>query len=127
MHGYTNCIIDNWCHIFQGKFETASTALFHATHDKFYFKEITILAPSNWTEIHNTITTWSCEDAHFIVDSANPLYGDTPYTKSSGKCGKSGEHIHFTPDYIHTNYMNSTLADEIWGPISKFLKCTRPL
>ena len=35
-----------------------------------------------------------------IVDHANPLFGDTPYTLQLGECEDPAEYIHFTPDYL---------------------------
>ena len=104
----------------QTSFEGASGALHLATYNNFYFKEVTVVVPPTWEmEIDEVTTTISCEDAHFLVDTANPLYGDTPYTKHGGKCGQRGEYVHLTFDYLDANFKDSMTAKKRWGDISK--------
>lgn len=43
----------------------------------------------------------SLEDGHVRVEAtANPLYGDGPYTVQTGGCGTQGEAVHVTADYL---------------------------
>ncbi|RXN38053.1 epithelial chloride channel -like protein [Labeo rohita] len=76
-----------------------SIYLYEALDKKVYFKEATILVPPHWntTKVTNARTE-SFDKAKIRID--NPAQGDEPYTKQYDGCGKEGQYIHFTPNYL---------------------------
>ncbi|XP_038270243.1 calcium-activated chloride channel regulator 1-like [Dermochelys coriacea] len=80
----------------------ASTYLFSATKQRFFFKAVKIIIPLHWQTKpeYLSIKTESYDKADVIV--ANPFlkYGDDPYTLQYGGCGEKGQYIHFTPDFL---------------------------
>ena len=47
-------------------------------------KSIRILLPKSWTYSAEPAVAETAEDAEFIVNSANPAYGNNPYTVQVG-------------------------------------------
>ena len=45
-----------------------------------YMKSIRILLPKSWTYSAEAAVAETAEDAEFVVNSANPSYGNNPYT-----------------------------------------------
>ena len=43
-------------------------------------KSIRILLPKSWTYSAEAAVAETAEDAEFVVNSANPSYGNNPYT-----------------------------------------------
>ncbi|XP_060629860.2 calcium-activated chloride channel regulator 1-like [Anolis sagrei] len=80
----------------------ASSYLFSATKQRFYFKSVKILIPLNW--IHKSeykrVTRESYNNADVIVADPFLKYGDEPYTLQYGGCGEPGRYIHFTPNFL---------------------------
>ncbi|XP_036834497.1 calcium-activated chloride channel regulator 1-like [Oncorhynchus mykiss] len=95
----------------------ASSVLFTATEDKFYFEEITILVPPNWSQGgYGRTKTETYEKAKIIINEENRAYGDQPYTLQYGQCGSESRYIHLTTKFI--------LDDELiklYGPRDKVL------
>ncbi|XP_036834969.1 calcium-activated chloride channel regulator 3A-1-like [Oncorhynchus mykiss] len=95
----------------------ASSVLFTATEDKFYFEEITILVPPNWSQgDYGRTKTETYEKAKIIINEENRAYGDQPYTLQYGQCGSESRYIHLTTKFI--------LDDELiklYGPRGKVL------
>ena len=52
------------------------------------------------------------QDGAIQVMSANPLYGDNPYTVQPRGCGERGEYIHITPDFA----ANMDGLSAVFGP-----------
>uniref|UniRef100_A0A8C7V3P5 Chloride channel accessory 1 n=1 Tax=Oncorhynchus mykiss TaxID=8022 RepID=A0A8C7V3P5_ONCMY len=79
----------------------ASSVLFTATEDKFYFEEITILVPPNWSQGgYGRTKTETYEKAKIIINEENRAYGDQPYTLQYGQCGSESRYIHLTTKFI---------------------------
>ena len=54
------------------------------------------------------------QDGHVQVYSANPVYGNSPYTVQAGGCGSTGELIHVTPEYLIN--LNGTSTNQFGPP-----------
>ncbi|KAL2089532.1 hypothetical protein ACEWY4_014220 [Coilia grayii] len=81
--------------------QDASVVLYGAAENRFYFKEVTILVPANWTiGNYSRAKTETYEKANVIIDEPNKSYGDEPYTLQYGQCGVQGQYIHLTPDFL---------------------------
>uniref|UniRef100_A0A8D0GNB3 VWFA domain-containing protein n=1 Tax=Sphenodon punctatus TaxID=8508 RepID=A0A8D0GNB3_SPHPU len=91
----------------------ASTYLFNATQQRFYFKTVKILIPLTWTKKpeYFQVRTESYDKAEIIVADPFLKYGDEPYTLQYEGCGKKGRYIHFTSNFL----LNETLVD-VYGP-----------
>nr|XP_034979594.1 calcium-activated chloride channel regulator 1-like isoform X2 [Zootoca vivipara] len=88
----------------------ASTYLFSATQQRFYFKTVKIVIPSTWKEKaeYQRVTTETYDKADVIVADSFPKYGDDPYTLQYGGCGEPGRYIHFTPNFLtNDNLLNA--------------------
>uniref|UniRef100_A0A8C3HS62 VWFA domain-containing protein n=1 Tax=Chrysemys picta bellii TaxID=8478 RepID=A0A8C3HS62_CHRPI len=96
----------------QDMVKEASTYLFNATKQRFFFKAVKIIIPLHWLPKpeYLSVKTESYDKADVIV--ANPFlkYGDNPYTLQYGGCGEKGRYIHFTPNFL----LNDTLYN-IYG------------
>ncbi|KAG6925255.1 chloride channel accessory 3 [Chelydra serpentina] len=86
----------------QDMVKEASSYLFNATKQRFFFKAVKIIIPLHWLPKpeYLSVKTESYDKADVIV--ANPFlkYGDDPYTLQYGGCGEKGRYIHFTPDFL---------------------------
>ncbi|XP_065265410.1 calcium-activated chloride channel regulator 1-like [Emys orbicularis] len=86
----------------QAMVKEASTYLFNATKQRFFFKAVKIIIPLHWLPKpeYLSVKTESYDKADVIV--ANPFlkYGDDPYTLQYGGCGEKGRYIHFTPNFL---------------------------
>ncbi|RXN39283.1 epithelial chloride channel -like protein [Labeo rohita] len=84
-----------------------SVYLYESLDKKVYFKEATILIPPHWNTTNVTKARTESFDevlsimpfklAKIRIDNAQ---GDEPYTKQYDECGKEGQYIHFTPNYL---------------------------
>ncbi|XP_065410262.1 calcium-activated chloride channel regulator family member 3-like isoform X1 [Chrysemys picta bellii] len=96
----------------QDMVKEASTYLFTATKQRFFFKAVKIIIPLHWPPKpeYLSVKTESYDKADVIV--ANPFlkYGDDPYTLQYGRCGEKGRYVHFTPNFL----LNDTLYN-IYG------------
>uniref|UniRef100_A0A452T3U2 Calcium-activated chloride channel regulator 1 n=1 Tax=Ursus maritimus TaxID=29073 RepID=A0A452T3U2_URSMA len=81
---------------------TASTYLFEATEKRFFFKNVSILIPSNWKENsqYKRPKHESYKHADVLVAPPTLPGRDEPYTRQFTACEEKGEYIHFTPDFI---------------------------
>ncbi|KAH0618444.1 hypothetical protein JD844_017652 [Phrynosoma platyrhinos] len=86
----------------QDMVEEASSYLFNATKQRFYFKTIKVVIPVTWTakSEYQRATKESYEKADVIVADPFLKYGDEPYTLQYGGCGQPGRYIHFTPNFL---------------------------
>ncbi|XP_041913913.1 calcium-activated chloride channel regulator 1-like [Alosa sapidissima] len=80
----------------------ASLSLSKTAGNRFHFKEVTILIPSNWKtqKEYKKARTERYDKAHVIIDEPNRAYGDEPYTLQYGQCGDEGQYIHLTPNFL---------------------------
>lgn len=81
----------------------ASTYLHHATRERAYFEDVTIVVPPTWTykpEYEVVQGGDRFTRAEVRVDFANTAHGDQPYTLQPGECGEPGEYIHITPEFL---------------------------
>ncbi|XP_066480667.1 calcium-activated chloride channel regulator 1-like [Tiliqua scincoides] len=94
----------------------ASTSLFQATQDRFYFKTVKVVIPLTWTSKpeYKRTATESYEKADVIVADPYLKYGDEPYTLQYGGCGEKGRYIHFTP-----NFLTNDNSVKVYGPRGK--------
>nr|XP_056700527.1 calcium-activated chloride channel regulator 1-like [Euleptes europaea] len=96
----------------------ASTYLFNATGQRFYFKTIKIIVPLTWTNKneYRRVTIESYEQADVIVADPYLKYGDDPYTLQYGGCGEPGRYIHFTSNFLTNNSLHN-----VYGPRGRVL------
>ncbi|XP_062835833.1 calcium-activated chloride channel regulator 1 [Anolis carolinensis] len=90
--------------------EEASSYLFNATKQIFYFKTVKVVIPITWTpkpeyrrvtkESYEKVSEMHCCCADVIVADPFVKYGDEPYTLQYGGCGEKGRYIHFTPKFM---------------------------
>ncbi|XP_036375540.1 calcium-activated chloride channel regulator 1-like [Megalops cyprinoides] len=79
----------------------SSHYLFKVTMNRFYFKEVKIVVPPNWSKgQYSKARTETYEKANIIIDEPNPQHGDDPYTLQYGDCGTPGRYIHLTPNFL---------------------------
>ncbi|KAJ6656273.1 hypothetical protein lerEdw1_003929 [Lerista edwardsae] len=102
-------IVDN----IKDMIQEASTYLFNATKQRFYFKSVKVIVPEKWTNKseYKRVTIESYEKADVIVADPFLKYGDDPYTLQYGGCGEKGRYIHFTP-----NFLTNDKLVHIYGP-----------
>ncbi|XP_065784052.1 calcium-activated chloride channel regulator 4-like [Muntiacus reevesi] len=95
----------------------ASTYLFEATENRFFFKNVSILIPENWKNITQYKRPKHESYKHADVRVAPPTLPGRyePYTKQFTACEEKGEYIHFTPDFVHGNKRNE------FGPSGRLL------
>ncbi|XP_063154285.1 calcium-activated chloride channel regulator 1-like [Candoia aspera] len=96
----------------------ASSYLFSATKQRFYFKSVKILIPLTWSskQEYKRRTIESYEQADIIVADPYLKYGDEPYTLQFGECGTPGQYIHFTHNFLTNDNLLS-----IYGPRGRVL------
>nr|XP_042703879.1 calcium-activated chloride channel regulator 1-like [Chrysemys picta bellii] len=94
----------------------ASTYLFNATKQRFFFKAVKILIPLHWLPKpeYLSVKTESYDKADVIVANPYLKHGDDPYTLQYGGCGEKGRYIHFTPNFL----LNDTFHN-IYGSRAK--------
>ncbi|KAJ8028766.1 Calcium-activated chloride channel regulator 1 [Holothuria leucospilota] len=105
-------------------FVRASSYLYHATKKRAFFKEVTILIPSTWSDdpSYGKVCNESFRDADVIIAPPNPRFSPKedlpppPYTNHYGGCGKQGIHIHFTSRFL----LDRSLED-IFGDFGRLL------
>ncbi|XP_036612470.1 calcium-activated chloride channel regulator 1-like [Trichosurus vulpecula] len=80
----------------------ASTYLYGATENRFYFKEVSILIPTTWQTKadYEKPKLETYKNADIIIEVPNPPGSDAPRTDQIGQCGDMGERIHLTPDIV---------------------------
>ncbi|KAM9130332.1 LOW QUALITY PROTEIN: calcium-activated chloride channel regulator 1-like [Pangshura tecta] len=86
----------------QDMVKEASTYLFTATKQRFFFKAVKIIIPLHWLPKpeYLSVKTESYDKADVIVANSFLKYGDDPYTLQYGGCGEKGRYIHFTPNFL---------------------------
>uniref|UniRef100_A0A8C4NI12 Chloride channel accessory 1 n=1 Tax=Eptatretus burgeri TaxID=7764 RepID=A0A8C4NI12_EPTBU len=87
----------------------ASQYLYKATNQRAFFRQINILIPKSWSRKTDYLNRRgeSYDQADIRIDIADPLMGDGPYTFQFGQCGVQGEFIHFTPEFILNDDLQS--------------------
>ena len=84
-----------------------SKALYDATNNRAFFKEVTILVPYWWNMSDaKPATIESFSTANFRIDEMNPAYNKIPYVKLGGDCGDPGAYAHLTYEYLLSNPRN---------------------
>ncbi|XP_036375560.1 calcium-activated chloride channel regulator 1-like [Megalops cyprinoides] len=79
----------------------SSHYLFEVSINRFYFKEVKILVPPNWSKgQYSKARTETYEKANIIINKPNPQHADDPYTLQYGECGAPGRYIHLTPNFL---------------------------
>ncbi|XP_077998190.1 calcium-activated chloride channel regulator 1-like [Glandiceps talaboti] len=83
-------------------FTNASQALYQATRQRAFFKDITILIPRTWSDDipNEPATTEIFHTANFIVDKPHAMWKQDPYTKQFRPCGEEGEYTHLTDRFL---------------------------
>uniref|UniRef100_A0A8C8R9S1 Calcium-activated chloride channel N-terminal domain-containing protein n=1 Tax=Pelusios castaneus TaxID=367368 RepID=A0A8C8R9S1_9SAUR len=86
----------------QAMVKEASTYLFNATKQRFFFKAVKIIIPLTWQPKpeYLSLKTESYDKADVIVADPFLKHGDDPYTLQYGRCGEKGQYIHFTPNFL---------------------------
>ncbi|XP_044883644.1 calcium-activated chloride channel regulator 1-like [Mauremys mutica] len=100
----------------QDMVKEASTYLFTATKQRFFFKAVKIIIPLHWLPKPEYLSAKreSYDKADVIVANPSLKYGDDPYTLQYGGCGEKGQYIHFTPNFL----LNDSLHN-IYGSRAK--------
>ncbi|XP_074076446.1 calcium-activated chloride channel regulator 1-like [Macrotis lagotis] len=95
----------------------ASTYLYKATEQRFYFKGVSILIPTTWQTKpdYEKPKLETYKNADILIEVPNPPDHDVPRTDRFGQCGEKGERIHLTPDVI----LGKKLKE--YGPPGKIL------
>nr|XP_039272201.1 calcium-activated chloride channel regulator 1-like [Styela clava] len=96
----------------------ASADLFTATKKRAYFREITILVPSNWTSGKYAVSNKEAyKYADIRIAPPHPQLQHNPYALTYVPCGEMGgkdQYIHLTPEYMtNPKYLSS------YGPRGK--------
>ncbi|XP_063797575.1 calcium-activated chloride channel regulator 1-like [Pseudophryne corroboree] len=109
-HGYENILIavhpqvpenPEIITIIQDMITEASLYLFNATKRRFFYREVKIILPSTWQSFDLQRPSYEKHaKANVIISNPNLNYGNDPYTLHYRGCGKRGEYIHFTPDFL---------------------------
>ncbi|XP_077985471.1 calcium-activated chloride channel regulator 1-like [Glandiceps talaboti] len=83
-------------------FTAASATLYKATKKRAYFRNITILVPSSWSNDSNyDVASFELfETANIILDEPHPKYGDVPHVQQINKCGQPGTRMHLTRNFF---------------------------
>ena len=94
-----------------------SLKLFQSTKKLAYIKSVNILIPHTWSLPNVEVSDdYVYNDGQIVVEKANVLYQNAPYTLQSSECGNLGKFIHLTPEYLlNLNDYNGD-AEEIFGP-----------
>ncbi|XP_046719137.1 calcium-activated chloride channel regulator 3A-1-like [Silurus meridionalis] len=90
---------------------SGSEYLFEALDRKVFFKEVKILVPPTWKGKYEKATTESYKKGKIRIDDSFSQYGNEPYTHQPEGCGREGEYIHLTPDFLLNNHIS-----EPYGP-----------
>ncbi|XP_015272193.1 PREDICTED: epithelial chloride channel protein-like [Gekko japonicus] len=109
---------DNIVNSLKEMVKEASTYLFSATKQRFYFKSVKIIVPLTWESKseYRRVTMESYEKADIIVAEPFLKYGDDPYTLQYGGCGEQGRYIHFT-----SNFLTNDSLHDVYGPRGRVL------
>ncbi|KAM4642759.1 calcium-activated chloride channel regulator 1-like [Discoglossus pictus] len=79
----------------------ASLYLYNATKRRFYYREVKILIPPTWQHLdYQRPKHEAYGKASIIISNQNLNYGSDPYTLHYKGCGKEGQYIHFSPDFL---------------------------
>ena len=80
----------------------ASVLLYKATRKRAYFKEITILVPSTWSDqpSYSVLTSETINQADVIVTDPIRRKRSLPEARSYEGCGKQGVHVLLTKDFL---------------------------
>ncbi|KAI5625498.1 epithelial chloride channel protein-like isoform X1, partial [Silurus asotus] len=93
-------------------FISGSEYLFEALEHKVFFKEVKILVPPTWTSgKYEKATTESYKKGKIRIEDSFSQYGNEPYTHQTEGCGREGDYIHLTPDFLLNNHIS-----EPYGP-----------
>ncbi|XP_041474476.1 calcium-activated chloride channel regulator 1-like [Lytechinus variegatus] len=125
--GYTNIVVaidelleenDRLIPAIKKMFIDGSRYLYQATRKRVYFKNVTILIPSNWTTRpeYGSPGRLTFDMADIRVAQPNPLYAPGPYTHQVQGCGKPGSYIHFIEEFLTNPGYTS-----FYGPLGKVL------
>ncbi|XP_046718336.1 calcium-activated chloride channel regulator 1-like [Silurus meridionalis] len=86
---------------------SGSEYLFEALDNKVFFKEVKILVPPTWTSgKYEKATTETYKKGKIRIDESSLQYGNEPYTHQPEGCGREGEYIHLTPDFLLNNHIS---------------------
>ncbi|XP_066480669.1 calcium-activated chloride channel regulator 1-like [Tiliqua scincoides] len=102
----------------KGMVQEASTYLFNATKQRFYFRTVKVIIPLTWSSKpeYKRVTIESYEKADVIVADPFLKYGDDPYTLQYGGCGEKGRYIHFT-----SNFLTNDSFHDVYGSRGRVL------
>lgn len=100
-------------------FVKASPYLYTATKRRAFFKEVTILVPSSWSDdpSYGSARKETFEGADIIVAPRNPRFAPdeeapaSPYTKHFEGCGKQAIYIHFTSQFLLDDSLENSYGD----------------
>ncbi|XP_056379201.1 calcium-activated chloride channel regulator 1-like [Hyla sarda] len=92
--------------------EEATGLLFDATGKRFFIRNVKILIPDSWSaRNYSRPKTETYDKADIIIADPTLKYADDPYTLQYGGCGKPGQYIHLTP-----NFMTDDSLISVYGP-----------
>ncbi|XP_070557745.1 calcium-activated chloride channel regulator 1-like [Ptychodera flava] len=84
-------------------FTEASETLYRATNNRAFYRNITILVPSSWSDDdskYEVATTEMFDSAKVQIAPPHPLHGDVPYVQQVATCGEPGNSIHLTDKFF---------------------------
>ena len=96
----------------------SSRALYTATRQRAYLRSVTIVVPQSWETSYST-TDKSTLSPDIVIDHYEPnsdSYGNAPYAKHYDECGKPGEFVHYTDQYL-----TNTAITNRYGELGKWI------
>jgi hypothetical protein len=113
-------------YLFQNLISRTSDYLFKATNGKTYFRQVSILLPSNWATSNctgsdqevSTATYQSSGSSDIVLTGDHPVYIDKPWTLQFGPCGIPGKKIS-----IPVSFLSSLNDQETKGKLDLSFIC----
>ena len=93
-------------HFSQALLRAASAAVYTATNQRAFFRDVTIVVPSAWprsctgSDPPGQATTESYLTSDLRVSTPHPVYGAAPWTQQWGLCGQPGDFMQLAADYL---------------------------
>ncbi|NXV81497.1 CLCA1 regulator, partial [Atlantisia rogersi] len=94
--------------------KNASHHLFEMTKHRFFFKSVKLIIPKTWkkTPNYSKLKTESYNKADVIISDYYKKNTDDPFTLRHGGCKEKGQHIHFTPNFLLSDYLTNVYGDK---------------
>ncbi|KAM3915156.1 calcium-activated chloride channel regulator 1-like [Leptodactylus fuscus] len=84
----------------------ATGFLFDATGKRLYIRSVKILIPFSWSaKNYVKPKTETYDKADIKIADPTQKHGNDPYTQQYGQCGKQGQFIHLTPEFMTDDFL----------------------